>query len=380
MYFGLSEEQQSLENSIKRYLEDNASLDTIKAVAGGNKETAEKVHQGLIDLGISSLLVPEKYGGLELDMLFASVVSGALGSGTAPVPFTGTYVMAPLALSLAGSEVQKDYWLPKIAGGERIIGIGLSEFVGAREDTAISFSNDTLSGRALFIIDGKNADAFILSDKAGQLFIIDADDSGLTKIELTTVDKTRESIELVLNKVKTEILPGSEKNQDVINKVIDAGRLMLSADSLGASQVMLDKAVAYSLERKQFGRQIGSFQAVKHMCAEMAAELEPCHAMVWHTAHCFDHIPEEARLMACHTKAHVSEVGKQVSRTAIEVHGGMGFTEELGLHYWFKRIGLNRQLLGSPELVREEAAKIQNFDQSPPESQRTKEAGNPLLV
>lgn len=368
MYFGLSEEQQSLENSIKRYLEDNASLDTIKAVAGGNKETAEKVHQGLIDLGISSLLVPEKYGGLELDMLFASVVSGALGSGTAPVPFTGTYVMAPLALSLAGSEVQKDYWLPKIAGGERIIGIGLSEFVGAREDTAISFSNDTLSGRALFIIDGKNADAFILSDKAGQLFIIDADDSGLTKIELTTVDKTRESMELVLKKVKTEILPGSEKNQDVINKVIDAGRLMLSADSLGASQVMLDKAVAYSLERKQFGRQIGSFQAVKHMCAEMAAELEPCHAMVWHTAHCFDHIPEEARLMACHTKAHVSEVGKQVSRTAIEVHGGMGFTEELGLHYWFKRIGLNRQLLGSPELVREEAAKIQNFDQSPPES------------
>ena len=380
MYFGLSEEQQSLENSIKRYLEDNASLDTIKAVAGGNKETAEKVHQGLIDLGISSLLVPEKYGGLELDMLFASVVSGALGSGTAPVPFTGTYVMAPLALSLAGSEVQKDYWLPKIAGGERIIGIGLSEFVGAREDTAISFSNDTLSGRALFIIDGKNADAFILSDKAGQLFIIDADDSGLTKIELTTVDKTRESMELVLKKVKTEILPGSEKNQDVINKVIDAGRLMLSADSLGASQVMLDKAVAYSLERKQFGRQIGSFQAVKHMCAEMAAELEPCHAIVWHTAHCFDHIPEEARLMACHTKAHVSEVGKQVSRTAIEVHGGMGFTEELGLHYWFKRIGLNRQLLGSPELVREEAAKIQNFDQSPPESQRTKEAGNPLLV
>ena len=380
MYFGLSEEQQSLENSIKRYLEDNASLDTIKAVAGGDKETAEKVHQGLIDLGISSLLVPEKYGGLELDMLFASVVSGALGSGTAPVPFTGTYVMAPLALSLAGSEVQKDYWLPKIAGGERIIGIGLSEFVGAREDTAISFSNDTLSGRALFIIDGKNADAFILSDKAGQLFIIDADDSGLTKIELTTVDKTRESMELVLKKVKTEILPGSEKNQDVINKVIDAGRLMLSADSLGASQVMLDKAVAYSLERKQFGRQIGSFQAVKHMCAEMAAELEPCHAMVWHTAHCFDNIPEEARLMACHTKAHVSEVGKQVSRTAIEVHGGMGFTEELGLHYWFKRIGLNRQLLGSPELVREEAAKIQNFDQSPPESQRTKEAGNPLLV
>ena len=99
------------------------------------------------------------------------------------------------------------------------------------------------------------------------------------------------------------------------------------------------------------------------MCAEMAAELEPCHSMIWHAAHCQDNVPEEARLMACQTKAHVSEVGKQISKTATEVHGGMGFTDELGLHYWFKRIGLNRQLLGSPELIREEAGKLQGFDQ-----------------
>ena len=157
-------------------------------------------------------------------------------------------------------------------------------------------------------------------------------------------------------------MPGTS-DLSVIEKVLDAGRLMLSADTVGASQVMLDKAVAYSLERKQFGRLIGSFQAVKHMCAEMAAELEPCHSMIWHAAHSQDSSAEDARLMACQTKAHVSEVGKQVSKTATEVHGGMGFTDELGLHYWFKRIGLNRQLLGSPELIREEAGKLQGFDQ-----------------
>jgi alkylation response protein AidB-like acyl-CoA dehydrogenase len=93
----------------------------------------------------------------------------------------------------------------------------------------------------------------------------------------------------------------------------------------------------------------------------MAADLEPCYAMVWYAAHCQNHIPEEATLMACHAKAHVSEVATAVARTATEVHGGMGFTELLGLHYWFKRIGLNRQILGGPELVREEAATIQNF-------------------
>ena len=176
------------------------------------------------------------------------------------------------------------------------------------------------------------------------------------------MDKTRTSIELIFKNADAELLAGSS-DRSVIEKVLDTGRLMLAADTVGAAQVMLDKSVAYSLERKQFGRLIGSFQAVKHMCAEMAADLEPCHSMIWHAAHCLDNVPEEARLMACQTKAHISEVGKQVSKTATEVHGGMGFTDELGLHYWFKRIGLNRQLLGSPELLREEAGKLQGFDQ-----------------
>ena len=362
MYFGLSEEQKSLEENINRFLADNAPLDTIKAVANGEESKAKSVHQGILDLGLSGLVIPEEYGGLELNMLFATVVAAALGSGTAPVPYTGSYVMAPLAINLAGSDGQKNQWLPKIAGGECVIGVGLSEYVGAREDAGIEFSNGKLSGRSLFLIDGKNADAYLLANKSGELFLVEASSPGIEVIELTTVDKTRTSIELILKDVNADLLSGSS-DKSVIEKGLDAGRIMLAADTVGAAQVMLDKSVAYSLERKQFGRLIGSFQAVKHMCAEMAAELEPCHSMIWHAAHCFDNVPEEARLMACQTKAHISEVGQQVSKTATEVHGGMGFTDELGLHYWFKRIGLNKQLLGSPELIREEAGKLQGFDQ-----------------
>ena len=362
MYFGLSEEQKSLEENINRFLADNASLDTIKAVANGEEDKAQSVHQGILDLGLSGLVIPEEYGGLELNMLFATVVAAALGSGTAPVPYAGSYVMAPLAINLAGSDDQKNQWLPKIAGGECVIGVGLSEYVGAREDAGIEFSNGKLSGRSLFLIDGKNADAYLLANKSGELFVVEASAPGIEVIELTTVDKTRTSIELILKNVDADLLSGSD-DKSIIEKVLDAGRIMLAADTVGAAQVMLDKSVAYSLERKQFGRLIGSFQAVKHMCAEMAAELEPCHSMIWHAAHCFDNVPEEARLMACQTKAHISEVGQQISKTATEVHGGMGFTDELGLHYWFKRIGLNRQLLGSPELIREEAGRLQGFDQ-----------------
>ena len=362
MYFGLSEEQKSLEENINRFLADNAPLDTIKAVANGEEDKAQSVHQGILDLGLSGLVIPEEYGGLELNMLFATVVAAALGSGTAPVPYAGSYVMAPLAINLAGSDNQKNQWLPKIAGGECVIGVGLSEYVGAREDAGIEFSNGKLSGRSLFLIDGKNADVYLLANKSGELFLVEASDPGIEVIELTTVDKTRTSIELILKNVDADLLSGSS-DKSVIEKVLDAGRIMLAADTVGAAQVMLDKSVAYSLERKQFGRLIGSFQAVKHMCAEMAAELEPCHSMIWHAAHCFDNVPEEARLMACQTKAHISEVGQQVSKTATEVHGGMGFTDELGLHYWFKRIGLNKQLLGSPELIREEAGRLQGLDQ-----------------
>jgi len=362
MYFGLSEEQKSLEENINRFLADNASLDTIKAVANGEEDKAQSVHQGILDLGLSGLVIPEEYGGLELNMLFATVVAAALGSGTAPVPYAGSYVMAPLAINLAGSDDQKNQWLPKIAGGECVIGVGLSEYVGAREDAGIEFLNGKLSGRSLFLIDGKNADAYLLANKSGELYLVEASAPGIEVIELTTVDKTRTSIELILKDVDADLLSGSD-DRSIIEKVLDAGRIMLAADTVGAAQVMLDKSVAYSLERKQFGRLIGSFQAVKHMCAEMAAELEPCHSMIWHAARCFDNVPEEARLMACQTKAHISEVGQQISKTATEVHGGMGFTDELGLHYWFKRIGLNRQLLGSPELIREEAGRLQGFDQ-----------------
>ena len=160
---------------------------------------------------------------------------------------------------------------------------------------------------------------------------------------------------------RIEILENSLTSSNAVELSLDAGRIVAAADSIGASQSMINKAVEYSKERKQFNRVIGSFQAVKHMCAEMVADLEPCYSLVWHAAHSFDNNEEDSRLMACHAKSHISEISKAISKKATEVHGGMGFTDLLGLHFWFKRIGLNRHILGSPEIVREEAAKIQNL-------------------
>ncbi|MCB2052584.1 MAG: acyl-CoA dehydrogenase, partial [Novosphingobium sp.] len=166
---------------------------------------------------------------------------------------------------------------------------------------------------------------------------------------MRTIDRTRNFYEISLDGTMAELSMVSGGG------ALDVARLLVAADTLGAAQAMLDKAVEYAKERKQFGRVIGSFQAVKHMCAEMSAKLEPARALVWHAAYAMDTKDPEAPVMANLAKAHLAEVGTFVAKTATEVHGGMGFTDLLGLHYWFKRIGVNRQLFGSPEQARQAA-------------------------
>jgi alkylation response protein AidB-like acyl-CoA dehydrogenase len=360
MYFGLSEEQSFFKDNVKKYLKENATLDNIRHIADGDeKNLSDEIHQGLLNLGINGLLIPEEFGGLGLDLLFAAVVSEELGGGVGPIPFIAPYVMAPIALISAGNQEQKENYLTKIASNEIRFGVGFSEFVGRRNNAGLTYANGFLNGRSMFVLDAQSATHLLLSSEKGQIFVIDAKSSNIEIVHLTTIDKTRGYAEVICKDAEAELLELSENTIEPIIKAIDAGRIMLAADTLGASQTMIEKAVDYAKERKQFGRAIGSFQAVKHMCAEMVADLEPCYALVWHAAHCHDHSPSEARLMACHAKAHVSEMGKGIAKKATEVHGGMGFTDLLGLHYWFKRIGVNRQILGSPELVREEAFKSQ---------------------
>lgn len=359
MEFGLSKEQTLLQDSIDSYLKRSAPLERVKRFVDDREKRAEDVWTGLRDLGVPGMLIEEKHGGIGLGLLDAALVAETLGSRVAPAPFVAAVVMAPIAIAQAGSEKQKSRWLPALAEGRSIAGAALSEAVSSRHDAPVQGNGSALSGRALFVLDFE-ADVYLVADQNRALYLVEAGAPGLKRRALATIDNTRPVGELVFDNVAAELLPGS-RDPEACARVIDAGRIVLAADTLGAAGQMLTLAVAYSKQRVQFGRVIGSFQAVKHMCAEMAAQLEPCRAMMWYAACAFDAIPDEARLTACHTKAHVAEVGTFVARTATEVHGGIGFTDELGLHLWFKRIGANRQLLGGPDRVREEAARLQQL-------------------
>jgi len=361
MDFGLSSEQDLLLASVDRALAEQAPLARTRAFAADdNPDTrAGDVWQALTALGVPGLIIAERFGGTALGALDAALVASALGRHVAPAPFIATSVLAPAALALGGSPAQQAEWLPRVARGEIVVGAALSELCGAREDGGVDARNGRLSGRALFVLDFA-ADAYLVATRAGTLQLVAADAPGLTRTPLETIDRTRRYGELHFAAVAAEPLPHA-RDAALAERLIDFGRVMLAADTLGAASSMLEQALAYAATRQQFGRSIGSFQAVKHLCAEMAAALEPCHALIWYAAHALEHLPDEAHLYACHAKAHVAEVGSFVARTATEVHGGMGFTDLQGLHYWFKRIGANRQWLGGPERARQDAARAQGF-------------------
>lgn len=360
MEFGLSDDQRMLQDSLNKFLEDASPLEKVREVIGGDTKAADEIWAGLTELGAHSAFVPEEFGGLGMTLLDAALIQEALGRVVAPLSFT-TNAMATVALLAAGSEAQKLELLPKIADGSARFAIATSERTGAREGAGLDASDGKISGKAMFVLGDEAATDFIVVDQTGGLHHIAASEGGLTQNDLPTIEKTRKTSEVIFDSVAASPLSAENEVGAAADKMIAAGRVLLAADSLGAGQRMIEKSVEYSLERKQFNRIIGSFQAVKHLCAEMASELEPCRSLVWYAAHTYDAVPEEFLLTAAHAKSHLAEVGQFVARTSTEVHGGIGFTDLMGLHFWFKRIGFNRQLLGGPERVRQEIAKMQGW-------------------
>jgi alkylation response protein AidB-like acyl-CoA dehydrogenase len=360
MDFGLSQEQSLLQDQISRFLAEHGALARTRVFAAEKQARAPDVLAGLAEMGVPGLIIPDDHGGVGLSLLDAALVCEVLGAHVTPAPFIGSTVLAPLALMQGGDAGQQAVWLPKIAAGSVLAGVALSELTGARENAGVEARDGRLYGRALFVIDFE-ADLYLVADRTQRLHIVAADAPRLTRTRLPTIDVTRPVGELLFDATPAEPLAGARDPAVLARQLIDTGRVMYAADTLGAAQAMIDQAVAYAKTREQFGRAIATFQAVKHMCAEMAAALEPCRALVWYAGHALDSLPAEASVTACHAKAHVSEVGAKVAKTATEVHGGMGFTDLVGLHYWFKRIGMNRQMLGGPQAVREDAARLQSL-------------------
>ncbi|KPK57585.1 MAG: hypothetical protein AMS21_11315 [Gemmatimonas sp. SG8_38_2] len=343
MDFGLSDDQRMLQETLRSFLAEQVPIGRVRELRNETCPNDRAVWRQLAELGVTGILVPEARGGSELSLLDAALVCQCLGYAATPTPFLSSGVMATVALRELGSD-EALALLEPVASGEQVLGVAVTETFSVREDAGVTLESGALSGKAMMALDAVGADRVLIAVTGDRLAVVRGDAPGLEVTRLTTTDATRCTAELVFDGVEPEAV--FEHASRAITRMLDAGRIALAADVFGACESMIEQAVTYAGERRQFDRVIGSFQAVKHMCAEMIAELEPARSLLWYAAHSFDALPEESALMACHSLAHNSEIG---------------WTDEQNLHFWFKRIGVARHLLGGPELLRERAAALQGL-------------------
>ncbi len=358
MDFGLSEDQLLLEKTVRSFLSDQVPIERVRELRDRDCPNDRSIWKSLAELGITGILVPEAQGGSALSLLDAALVSQALGHAVTPTPFLSSAVMAPIALVAVGGS-QSESWLAELATGDAIFGVALTECFSVREAAGVRLDGGKLQGKAMMALDAHGADYILVAIDSQTLSVVKADAPGVEINRLATVDATRCTAEAVFAGAIPEVV--FEDAGPAIARTLEAGRIVLAADSLGACESMVEQAVAYSKQRKQFDRLIGSFQAVKHMCSEMIAEVEPARSLLWYAAHSFDAMPDESALMSCHALAHSSEIAREIASVSTQVHGGIGWTDEQNLHFWFKRVANARHLLGGPEYLRNRAAELQGF-------------------
>ena len=377
MDFGLSEEQEMLQRSAREFLTQECPPTFVREMHKSEDGFSRELHRKMTDQGWTGLLIPEAHGGLGLKMLDMALLLEEMGRSVVPGPFLFSSVLFTLALMQGGTTAQKKSWLPRLAFGEAIGTLAFLE-AGDRLDAAgvtlkAKKSRDgyILSGTKMFVPFTAVADAMLVATRTSGrgeagvcLLLIERETPSITIKPLEIFDQTRRVYEVEFKNVvvpKTALVGSEGQGWKILARLIDAACVALAADSLGGAQRALEMAVEYTKVRTQFNRPIASFQALKHMAAEMASEIEPARALVWYAAHAFDTRPREASRAAALAKARLSDVYSRTTNRAVQMHGGIGFTWEHDMHFWFKRAKWNEFAFGDATFHRERLAQLEGF-------------------
>jgi alkylation response protein AidB-like acyl-CoA dehydrogenase len=358
MDFGLSEDQLLLKDTIKRFLSEQCPTTRVRRIMEGDPSLGRELWTQLAELGVAGVIAPAAHGGLERELLDLALVSEELGYACAPGPFLGC-AMASVALIEGGDEAAAQRWLGPLASGEIVATVAWGEENGEWTPAALRtrVKNGKLSGRKLMVPSAQISDLFVVAaqdDSGPALFLVERGAPGVEVTAMTVNDMTRPLDIVSFSDAPATKLP----NAAAVQRTWDAGLILLAADAYGGSRRCLDMTVSYALTREQFGQIIGSFQAVKHQLANMAADLEPSLALVWYSAHAFDRIQDQSTRHAALVKAHLADLFDRVTRDTTELHGGIGFTWEFDLHLWFRRALFDRSVLGEAIFHRARAADL----------------------
>ena len=365
MDFGLSEEQQQLKESARAFLNGECPTTFVRKVMATDDGYPRELYDHIAKLGWTGLIVPEKFGGAGLGMLDMAMILEEGGYAAMPGPFLFSSVLAASALKLSGSEQLKSKWLTATRRGQgnrHRRGRRERRFsIDARDINAIATKGGAgwrLDGAKMFVPYANVADFIVVAAKHDSdifLFVVDAKSPGVTIRSLKNLDLTRRVSSVELKSAPAERLKGGT---DLFAKLIDVAAVAVAADSLGGTERALEMAVDYSKVREQFGKPIGSFQALKHAAAEIVADLEPARAMLWYAAYALDTGAADASRTAAMAKARLCDIYSRGTDRAVLMHGGIGFTWEHDMHLWFKRARFNESYFGSPAFHRERVAAL----------------------
>jgi alkylation response protein AidB-like acyl-CoA dehydrogenase len=357
MNFDFSDEQKQLRDEARRFLADKSPPKAVRAVLDGAAPYDRELWKGLAEMGFLGVAIPEEFGGTGAGHLELCVIAEEIGRSLAAVPFSSTVYLAAEALMLAGSDAQKKKWLPAMASGEAIGTLALFEGTGNPTPQAIKLvaSNSTLSGTKKPVPDGAIADFAIVAARSGSsgretdisLFLVDLKGEGVEAKALTNIDPSRQQAEITFTNAKAEPLGAANEGWSILTRVLDRAAVLIAFEQVGGADRALEMGRDYALDRIAFGRQIGSFQAIKHMLADMyvAATLarSNCYYGAWALSTNASELPEAA----ASARISATQAFQHCAKNNIQVHGGMGFTWEFDCHLYYRRANALALALGS---------------------------------
>ena len=363
MNFAFSDEQEELRNIVRQFLEskspESAVREQMETEQGYDPEVWSQMAE---QLGLQSLIVPEEFGGQGFGYVELTVVLEEMGRYLLCAPFFSTVVLATNTLLQAGDAEACAAHQPGIASGETIATLALTEPNGRWDESGIeataTASGDgwTIDGTKMFVIDGHVANLILVAARTSagvSLFAVDADAAGLTRTALSTMDQTRKQAKLEFAGVPATLVGTDGDGWNVLSRVLDLAAVALAAEQVGGAQACLDMSVEYAKVRVQFGRPIGSFQAIKHKSADMLLEVESAKSAAYYAGWCASEMNDELPSVASLAKAYCSEAYFHAAAENIQIHGGIGFTWEHPAHLYFKRAKSSELLFGDPTYHRE---------------------------
>ena len=373
MDFGFSEEQEMLRKSARDFLAKESPMTYVRQMMEDDRGFRDEQWQKMAGLGWMGLILPEEHGGAGLNFVDLIVVLEEMGRVVLPGPFFSTAVLGGVALLEGGSAAQKKELLPKLAAGKLRLTLAQLEPSARWDAEGIALEarpaggGYKLSGTKLFVPDAHTADLLIVAGRAPgstgaegvSLFLVDATAPGVTITLLKTMDQTRKLCEVVLQDTPAEGMLGQPgQGLKLLDRIVDRGKVGLCAEMCGGAQKVLEMSVEYAKVREQFGRPIGSFQAIQHKCANMLVEVESSKSATYYAAWAVANDVPEAPLAAAMAKAYCSDAYRHTAGEGIQIHGGIGFTWEHDMHIYFKRAKSSEVTFGDATWNREIVAQL----------------------